>query len=107
MKRMACILDDETVLEKDVCPVCNKIYYRKAAADDFFEYMYNGPHPSVGKYEGWDNVMGILCSECEERAKMVFGDKLILSLFESGDLDIIDSLAAVANQMKAKAMGDV
>lgn len=94
LKRMACILDEDTVLERYLCPVCDKVHFGEWYAEEYLEYMNEGP--VVGKYEGWDDALEILCNDCTRGAKFFFGDRFITSLQKEDDSDVVKFLAIVS-----------
>jgi len=93
-KMMACIIDEWLCEQKARCPVCLCTHYVADDTSSYLEYVENGPHPSVGKYEGWDDMMELVCNDCIEATKAVFGEGYIMELLNAGENEIVETLAA-------------
>jgi hypothetical protein len=98
MKRMALIVtqDDsgfssDLCLELSVCPVCGKRHYIRDCADEFIDYNMTGP--IVGKYEGWDDPIELLCPQCEGLVEAVHGRDVIEQLYRDGSLEEVEEMA--------------
>jgi hypothetical protein len=69
MKMMACVINDDVCLVRCSCPVCGKVHY---VSDDLWSYLDYADNGSVvGRYDGWDDAMDIICEECTDRVEAV------------------------------------
>ncbi len=93
IKRVAKIINKNWVHELCVCPCCDATHIIKSERDEFEDYMNNGPHPSVGKYEGWDEALELLCDGCEKNVKNLIGEEWLLSLYRDGEPEFVEHLA--------------
>jgi hypothetical protein len=91
MKTMACIIDERTVLQRCLCPVCQAVHFVLDDRSDYFDYLNNGP--VVGVYEGWDDALEVVCEACECRAAAVHGRDLIDRLNRSGQIERVEQIA--------------
>ena len=91
MKMMACIIDDDVCLIRCTCPVCGKMHQVSDDLWSYLDYAENGP--VVGKYNGWDDAMDLICEECTGRVEAVYGQKYIRQCFVSGELELVNRLA--------------
>ena len=91
MKRMACIIDQITVLQRCLCPVCQAVHYILEDRNTYFDYADNGPF--LGRYDGWDDALEITCDACEYRAAAVYGRDLIDWMNRQGEIELVEELA--------------
>ena len=100
MKMMACVINDDVCLIRCTCPVCGKVHY---VSDDLWSYLdYADNGPVVGRYDGWDEAMDIICEECTAVVEAEHGQEFIRQCFVEGELEHVDELALEAR----RAAGD-
>ncbi len=83
-KRMACVIDDKTVLERVFCPVCGARHYIEYMSDLYF---CNDDVPDAGE---------IVCDDCFSGASFFFGSAFVEGLAAYDEQDVIRFLAGVA-----------
>ena len=97
---MACVINKDVCWVRCVCPVCGKVH---GVSDDLWSYLdYADNGPVIGRYDGWDEAMDILCEECTAVVEAVHGEAFIRYYLEAGDLEYVDDLALEAR----RAAGD-
>jgi hypothetical protein len=91
LKKMACIIDEDTVLERTLCPCCGAVHYALTDAYEYFDYLENGP--VVGPYDGWDDALDVLCDACRYLTKKTFGAEFLDRLDREGEIEFAAELA--------------
>lgn len=87
---MACIVDDDTIIERVFCPVCGARHYIEYMSDMYF---CNDDVPDAGEF---------VCDDCLTGASFFFGSALIDRLSADDDQDVIRLLAGVAHLIKTE-----
>ena len=100
MKMMACVINDDVCLTRCTCSVCGKVHFISDYLWSYLDYANNGP--VVGRYDGWDDAMDIICEECTAVVEAEHGQEFIRQCFVEGELEYVDELALEAR----RAAGD-
>ena len=87
-KRMACVIDDKTVLERVFCPVCGARHFIKYSSALYFRDV---DVPDAG---------AVICDDCLGGTSFFFGFSLIDYLASRDEQDVIRFLAGVAYLIK-------
>ena len=91
MKMMACIIDENTVLQRCLCPVCEAVHYLLEDGLAYFDYADNGPF--VGAYEGWDDALEVICEACDYRVRAAHGSEMVDRMNRLGQVELVEEMA--------------